>query len=152
MHFAQLPTCRLGQKFQELESEWLERHCLRVLPGAKDFANSTSSLFGALKETFDFQVGSPANFVADWSYIARTWTVLACLFMLIHYCMIDVSCLLQFLNSSCFNAEADSVRNQYEHFLSLWRSSCAMVADRRVGIGASVNETVLLQEAENLPS
>lgn len=50
--------CRLGQKFQELESEWLERHCLRVLPGAKDFANSTSSLFGALKETFDFQVGA----------------------------------------------------------------------------------------------
>lgn len=89
-------SCRSALK-NELESEWLERHCLRVLPGAKDFANSTSSLFGALKETFDFQ--------------------------------------------------ADSVRNQYEHFLSLWRSSCAMVADRRVGIGASVNETVLLQEA-----
>lgn len=73
--------------------------------------------------------------------------------MLIHYCMIDVSCLLQFfefLLLNAVNAEADSVRNQYEHFLSLWRSSCAMVADRRVGIGASVNETVLLQEAETI--
>eukprot|EP00435_Cladocopium_sp_Y103_P074799 s114_g51.t1 len=89
-------SCRSALK-KELELEWLERHCLRVLPGASDFANSTSSLFGALKETFDFQ--------------------------------------------------ADSVRNQYEHFLSLWRSSCAMVADRSVGHGASVNETLLLQEA-----
>jgi hypothetical protein len=41
-----------------LEVEWLERHCLRVLPGASDFANSTSSLFGALKETFDFQAAA----------------------------------------------------------------------------------------------
>ncbi|CAK9110029.1 1 [Durusdinium trenchii] len=89
-------SCRSALK-KELELAWLERHCLRVLPGAPDFANSTSSLFGALKETFDFQ--------------------------------------------------ADSVRNQFEHFLSLWRSSCAMVADRSVGVGASVNEAILLQEA-----
>lgn len=47
-------------------------------------------------------------------------------------------------------SQADSVRNQYEHFLSLWRSSCAMVADRSVGHGASVNETVLLQEAGHI--
>ncbi|CAK9105380.1 unnamed protein product, partial [Durusdinium trenchii] len=89
-------SCRSALK-KELELAWLERHCLRVLPGAPDFANSTSSLFGALKETLDFQ--------------------------------------------------ADSVRNQFEHFLSLWRSSCAMVADRSVGVGASVNEAILLQEA-----
>ena len=52
-------TCLLSH--QELELEWLERHCLRVLPGATDFANSTSSLFGALKETFDFQVSRELN-------------------------------------------------------------------------------------------
>ena len=89
-------SCRSELK-QQLELEWTERHCLRVLPGAGEFANSTSSLFGALKESFDFQV--------------------------------------------------DSVRNQYEHLLSLWRSQCAMVADRAMGEGSSVNEGIMLQEA-----
>ncbi|CAJ1416044.1 unnamed protein product [Effrenium voratum] len=89
-------SCRSALK-KELEMEWLQKNCLRVLPGASDFANTTSSIFGALKESFDFQ--------------------------------------------------ADSVRNQYEHFLSLWRSQVAMVADRSVGQGASVNERELLYEA-----
>lgn len=89
-------SCR-SQLKQQLEAEWIEGHCLRVLPGAAEFANSTSSLFGALKESFDFQI--------------------------------------------------DSVRNQYEHLLSLWRSQCAMVADRSMGEGASINEGLMLQEA-----
>lgn len=89
-------SCR-SQLKQQLEAEWIERHCLRVLPGAAEFANSTSSLFGALKESFDFQI--------------------------------------------------DSVRNQFEHLLSLWRSQCAMVADRSMGEGASINEGLMLQEA-----
>ena len=92
-------SCR-SQLKQQLEAEWIEGHCLRVLPGAAEFANSTSSLFGALKESFDFQI--------------------------------------------------DSVRNQYEHLLSLWRSQCAMVADRSMGEGASINEGLMLQEAVGL--
>ena len=34
----------------------MDHHCLRVLPEAANFACTTASLFGALQETFDFQV------------------------------------------------------------------------------------------------
>eukprot|EP00931_Biecheleriopsis_adriatica_P039465 TRINITY_DN22569_c0_g2_i1.p1 TRINITY_DN22569_c0_g2~~TRINITY_DN22569_c0_g2_i1.p1 ORF type:complete len:2009 (+),score=358.66 TRINITY_DN22569_c0_g2_i1:92-6118(+) len=81
----------------ELESKWMQEHCLRVLPGAASFAHTTSSLFAGLQEAFDFQ--------------------------------------------------PDNVRNQFDHLLSLWRSQCAMVADRSVEDGTAVNENLLLGEA-----
>mmetsp|Transcript_10441 Transcript_10441/g.36655 ORF Transcript_10441/g.36655 Transcript_10441/m.36655 type:complete len:1882 (-) Transcript_10441:161-5806(-) len=46
-----------------------------------------------------------------------------------------------------FDFQADSVRNQHEHLLSLWRSHCATVADRSVQEGAAVDEEALLAEA-----
>lgn len=46
-----------------------------------------------------------------------------------------------------FDFQADSVRNQYEHLLSLWRSHCATVADRAVQQGIPVDEESLVAEA-----
>ena len=74
--------------------------------------------------------------VVDLTHLDPSWTFV--------YSTIQLPC------SFPAASQADSVRNQYEHFLSLWRSSCAMVADRSVGHGASVNETVLLQEAGHI--
>ncbi|CAE8613004.1 unnamed protein product [Polarella glacialis] len=48
-----------------------------------------------------------------------------------------------------FNFQADSVQNQYDHLLSLWRSHCSNVADREVQgceVG-QVDETSLLFDA-----
>ena len=70
-----LPNCG-NLESEELELEWLERHCLRVLPGASDFANSTSSLFGALKETFDFQVGGCGHTKWRLCFVCFMWLVL----------------------------------------------------------------------------
>jgi len=52
-------------------------------------------------------------------------------------------------NALCanFDFQADSVRNQYHHLLSLWRSQCAMVADRSVELLVQVDEEGLLAEA-----
>lgn len=64
----------------DLEALWRQKHSLRVLPNADQWAKSTATLFAALGFTFGFQ--------------------------------------------------EDSVRNQFEHILSLWRSQVSMVADR----------------------
>ena len=173
----------LSRSSKELELEWLERHCLRVLPGAPDFANSTSSLFGALKETFDFQAAEDCAMraICVWLwYVVMLWIqwwpwchlsldrvcynmpapesayqdyILLCPFCQGRWHVLwltwigDLSIAPSSFRVASVQPQADSVRNQYEHFLSLWRSSCAMVADRSVGHGASVNETELLQEA-----
>lgn len=79
-----------------LREAW-QNSCLRALPEAERYAESTTSLFCALQHTFDFQ--------------------------------------------------ADNVKNQHEHLLSLWRSQCAIVADRSVGKAQAVDETGLLAEA-----
>jgi hypothetical protein len=80
-----------------LEKAWVPGYCLRVLPGAGEFARTTACLFNSMYEVFGFQ-----------------W---------------------------------DNVRNQHEHLLSMWRSSCAMVADRSVGQDLYVDEERLLGEA-----
>jgi len=46
-----------------------------------------------------------------------------------------------------FDFQVDSARNQHEHLLSMWRSHCALVADRAIGAGDAVNEDSLLAEA-----
>jgi len=46
-----------------------------------------------------------------------------------------------------FDFQIDSVKNQFEHLMSLWRSQCAMVADRSVDANLPVDETNLLEEA-----
>lgn len=46
-----------------------------------------------------------------------------------------------------YDFQVDSVRNQFEHFLSLWRSHVAMVADRSLTDGDSVDEADLLPSA-----
>jgi len=46
---------------RELQDFFLRSHSLRVLPGAREFAASASSLFGALQEAFDFQDDSVGN-------------------------------------------------------------------------------------------
>ncbi|CAE8594116.1 unnamed protein product [Polarella glacialis] len=50
-----------GELGRRLLSHWMDSHCLRVLPGAKQFAEATSSLFGALHERFDFQQDNVHN-------------------------------------------------------------------------------------------
>jgi len=49
--------------------------------------------------------------------------------------------------SESFDFQADSVHNQYEHLLSMWRSQCALVADRSLQAGDAVEESGLLEEA-----
>lgn len=46
-----------------------------------------------------------------------------------------------------FDFQVDSVKNQYEHFLSLMQAHCSMVADRYVQDETDVEESVLLTEA-----
>jgi len=46
-----------------------------------------------------------------------------------------------------FDFQVDSVRNQCEHLLSLWRSHCATVADRAVEDCTTPNEKTLLVDA-----
>jgi hypothetical protein len=57
--------CRL-----QLEEMWLRHSCLRVLPGAKEFASATSSLLAALHETFDFQWGNVQN---QFEHLLSAW-------------------------------------------------------------------------------
>eukprot|EP00931_Biecheleriopsis_adriatica_P013175 TRINITY_DN11451_c1_g1_i1.p1 TRINITY_DN11451_c1_g1~~TRINITY_DN11451_c1_g1_i1.p1 ORF type:complete len:1910 (-),score=325.40 TRINITY_DN11451_c1_g1_i1:23-5515(-) len=88
---------------QELAQYWLAKHSLRGLNGAKEFAESSASLFAALYEHFDFQ--------------------------------------------------GDSVRNQFEHLLSLWRSHCSLIADKDPSLeelqrgSVAVDESTLLYDA-----
>ncbi|CAK0841109.1 unnamed protein product [Prorocentrum cordatum] len=46
-----------------------------------------------------------------------------------------------------FDFQADNVRNQHEHLLSLWRSQVAQVADRAIDRQEQVDEAELLAEA-----
>ena len=46
-----------------------------------------------------------------------------------------------------FDFQGDSVRNQFDHLLSLWRSHASLVADRSVAEGVRVEEGTLLVEA-----
>jgi len=81
----------------ELEDAWINKSCLRALPGHKQFAKSAAAIFAQLYERFDFQ--------------------------------------------------QDSVRCQHDNLLSLWRSMCAVVADRAIDNGDEVEESTLLKEA-----
>jgi hypothetical protein len=49
-----------------------------------------------------------------------------------------------------FDFQPDNVRNQFEHALSLWRSQCAVVADKFIEQNEPVDENNLLLEALSL--
>ncbi|CAE8697970.1 unnamed protein product [Polarella glacialis] len=58
----QTPRTPMGSRLKkELLAAWMQSHCLRVLPSATIFAESTASLFSALRDTFDFQEDSARN-------------------------------------------------------------------------------------------
>jgi len=46
---------------QSLEDSWLQGYCLRVLPGASDFARSSASLLSSLRVSFEFQQDNVRN-------------------------------------------------------------------------------------------
>jgi hypothetical protein len=114
----------------------------------EDKEEDTSALESATRELR--QVGSHESTMRGklLKQLTECWLRNSCLRVLPHADTFAGSAASSFaMLQETFGFQSDSARNQFEHLMSMWRSHCALAADRFIEQGERVNEQVLLRDA-----